>query len=212
MALLYLLWEGNTEKARAVLRDAIENIGRVEDTFIVLSSVLVEIFDGKYQEALIQLSLSTLETFESQFYFIPKAQKYAQIHGLMGNHQIEYKFYESAESILRSKITEDPNDARFHSSLGITYAGLGRKKDALREGKLAVELLPVIKDAWAGTFRIEDLARIYVMVGEFDAATEQLTYLLSKPSELSIHILRLDPAWDPLRDHPRFKKLVEAGK
>jgi len=50
------------------------------------------------------------------------------------------------------------------------------------------------------------------MVGEFDAAIDQLEFLLSIPSELSIPLLRIDPAWDLLRDHPRFKKLIETGQ
>jgi len=50
------------------------------------------------------------------------------------------------------------------------------------------------------------------MVGEFDAAIDQLEFLLSIPSELSIPLLRLDPAWNSLRDHPHFKKLLETGK
>ena len=118
--------------------------------------------------------------------------------------------YDSARNILESKIQERPEDARFHSSLGIAYAGLGRKQDAIREGKLAVELLPVTKEAWKGLYRIEDLARIYVMVGEHDLAINKLEKLLSIPSELSIPLLQLDPAWNPLRDHPRFKKLIES--
>ena len=73
-------------------------------------------------------------------------------------------------------------------------------------------MLPVTKEAYRGTFRVDNLARIYVMVGEFDAAIDKLEFLLSIPSELTISSLRLDPAWDPLRDHPRFKKLVEADK
>ena len=88
-------------------------------------------------------------------------------------------------------------------------AGLGRKQDAIREGKLGVELLPVTKEAWKGLYRIADLARVYVMVGEHDLAIDQLEFLLSKPGELSIPLIQLDPAWDPLRNHPRFKKLVE---
>jgi hypothetical protein len=48
-----------------------------------------------------------------------------------------------------------------------------------------------------------------VMVGEYDAAIEQLEFLLERPGWISIPLLRLDPAWDPLRKHPRFKKLVE---
>jgi len=205
-AWLYLFWEGKTEKARAVLEEASQNIGSLEDRLIV---VLLDVFDGNYQEALAQLSSLKLEAFESSFYFIPKAQLYAQINGLLANRQLEQSYYESARSILESKIEERPEDGRFHSSLGIAYAGLGRKEDALREGKLAVELLPVTKEALRGCYRVKDLARIYVMVGEYDLAIEQLEYLLSIPSELSIPLLRLDPAWDPLRNHPRFQKLVE---
>jgi len=63
-----------------------------------------------------------------------------------------------------------------------------------------------------GTIRATALARIYVMVGEFDAAIDRLKFLLSIPSQVTIPLLRLDPAWDPLRDHPRFKKLVESDK
>ena len=75
-----------------------------------------------------------------------------------------------------------------------------------------MELLPVTKEAWRGLYRVDALAKIYVMVGEFDAAIDQLDFLLSIPSQLSIPLLRLDPAWAPLRDHPRFKKLLEGGK
>ena len=212
-AWLYLRWKGNTDDAWAVLKGASHNIGSVEDPLIVLRSVLLNIFDKEYEEALTRLSSGTLETLESQFYFIPKAQLYAQINGLLGNRQLEQGYYRSAESIIKSKIQERPEDARFHSSLGIACAGLGRKQDAIREGRLAVELLPVTKDAWRGTFRVEDLARIYVMVDEDELAIEQLEDLLTIPGGLSPHLLRLDPIWDPLfRDYPGFEKLLEGRK
>jgi len=56
---------------------------------------------------------------------------------------------------------------------------------------------------------IETLAWTYVRVGEYDAAIEQLEHLLSIPSEVSSHLLRLDPIYDPLRDHPRFEALLQ---
>ncbi len=209
---LYLLWEGSTEKAWAVIEHASQNIGSLEDHWIVFKSVVLNVFDGDYQKALDRLSSYKLEAFDTQFYFIPKAQLYAQVNGLMGKPQLEQVNYESARSILKTKIQQQPKDARFHSSLGIIYAGLGRKDEAIGEGKLAVELLPVSKEAWRGCYRVKDLARIYVMVGEFDAAIEQIEFLLSIPGELSIPLLRLDPVWDPLREHSRFNKLIEAGK
>jgi tetratricopeptide (TPR) repeat protein len=206
---LYLLAEGNIEKAWAVFERAPQDA--LEDEWIVRRSIELHMFDGNYQEALDRLSSYEPEAFETQFYFIPKAQLYAQICGLMGNRQLQETYYESARNILETKIQEQPDDERFHSSLGIAYAGLGRKEDAIREGKLAVELLPVNKEAWRGCYRVEDLARIYVMVGKLDSAIDQLQFLLDRPSEMSIPLLKLDPAWDSLHDHPRFKKLVETG-
>ena len=50
------------------------------------------------------------------------------------------------------------------------------------------------------------------MLGDYDAAVDQIQYLLSVPARLSIPVLELDPAWNPLRDHPRFKKIIERGK
>ena len=96
-----------------------------------------------------------------------------------------------------------------HSQLGIAYASLGRKEAAIREGQKGVDLLPISKDAVYGPPRIYNLAVIYVMVGEYDAAIGQLELPLSIPSWVSVPLLRLDPTWDPLRDHPRFQALLE---
>ena len=216
-AWLYLCSEGSTEKARAVLAEALKNVESTENPSIVKLLVVIDLFDGNYQEALDRLSLESQDIDNQEYiddreYFIPNALLYARIYGYMNKKKLEQANYESARSILESKIEERPEHARFHSALGVAYAGLGRKEDALREGKIAVELLPVSKEAMRGPYRVEDLARIYVMVGEYDAAIDQLEFLLSIPGPLSIPLLRLDPAWDPLRNHPRFKKLIEQGK
>jgi hypothetical protein len=81
----------------------------------------------------------------------------------------------------------------YHTSLGIAYAGLGRKEAAIQEGK-------------AGN--LESLARIYARVGEYDKAIRLIEDLMSKPTGLGIGALRLDPAWIPLRNYPRFRALL----
>ena len=63
----------------------------------------------------------------------------------------------------------------------------------------------------SGSHRLQ-LTHIYVMVGKFDAAVENIEYLLSVPGELSVPLLKIDPAWDPLRGHPRFKRLAESAR
>jgi len=210
-AWLYLRWQGSIEKARAVLEKGLENVKSAENAEIVNSLVDVDVFAGNYEEALDQLSLKS-EDIDYQHRFIPAALRYAQIYRYMDKKELAKKYYDEARSILESKIQKQPEDARLHSSLGIAYAGLGRKEDATREGKLAVELLPVTKEAARGRSKVEDLARIYAMVGEFDAAIDQIEFLLDRPGSMSIPLLRLDPAWYPLHNHPRFKKLVSASK
>ena len=96
-----------------------------------------------------------------------------------------------------------------YTALGFVYAYLGRKEEAIRAGERAVELLPISKDAYMGTRYVHRLAEIYTIVGEYEAAIDQLEILISVPSRISVHALRLDPMWDPLRDNPRFKHLLE---
>ena len=215
-AWLCLCSEGSTEKARAVLTEGLQRIKSAQNPSIVKLLVVIDLFDGNYQEALDRLSLETQDIDNQEYiddreYFIPNALLYAQIYGYMGKKELAKKYHDEARNILELKIKEQPEHARFHSALGIAYAGLGRKEDALQEGKLSIELLPVSKDAMRGPYRIEDLALIYVMIGEYDEAIDRLEDLLSIPGTLSIFLLQLDPAWDPLRNHPRFKKLIEQG-
>ena len=88
-------------------------------------------------------------------------------------------------------------------------ACLGRKEDAINEGKKAVELLPESEDAVEGPKATAALAEIYASVGEHDEAFLPLDHLLAVPNGLTVPQLRLDPVWDPLRADPRFQKLCE---
>jgi hypothetical protein len=73
-------------------------------------------------------------------------------------------------------------------------------------------LLPVSKDAIAGTELAINLAQIYAWTGEKDRATEQIAAVERAPSTLSYGLLKLHPYWDSLRGDPRFEKLVEEAK
>jgi TolB-like protein/Tfp pilus assembly protein PilF len=95
--------------------------------------------------------------------------------------------------------------------LGVINAALGRKEDALREGRRAVELLPVEKDSVNGLHMIEHLAMIAAWVGEKDLACEQLAKAIRYPmypSAVSYGELKLMPWWDALRGEPCFEKIV----
>ena len=92
--------------------------------------------------------------------------------------------------------------------LGLIDAALGRKEEALREGRRAVELLPVEKDAINGVRMIKYLAMIAAWSGDKNLACDQFTIALRYPSSPSYGELKLLPFWDPLRGDPRFEKIV----
>jgi len=113
----------------------------------------------------------------------------------------------------QQKVVEaQPNNGPALGVLGLIDAYLGRKQEALREGRRAVELVRAEKDVSVGVWAVTNLAMIATGVGEKDLACEQLESIIRLPSSLSYGGLTLFPWWDPLRGDPRFEKLVEEAK
>jgi TolB-like protein/Tfp pilus assembly protein PilF len=106
------------------------------------------------------------------------------------------------------KVEAQPDYGPAISMLGMIDAGLGRKDDALREGRRGVELLPVAKDSINGPLMISNLAIIAAWTGEKDLALEQLRIATQLPGGPPYGILKLTPMWDPLRGDPRFEQIV----
>ena len=199
------LWRGDTAMSRAVLA----SIPAQDAQPALRGWYWLNLFERDYSKALGQLTSLPPLPEPDQMRFVPRALWVAGVYYLMNDRDRARAWYDSARVILEGQVKERPNDHRIHSSLGIVYAGLGRKDDAIREGKLGVELFSVKKDAYIGPSRVEDLALVYLMVGEYDAALDQIEYLLSIPSWVSVSLLRLDPRYDPLRKLPRFQKLLQ---
>jgi TolB-like protein/Tfp pilus assembly protein PilF len=119
--------------------------------------------------------------------------------------------FTAARAKQEKTVQAEPNYGPAWCVLGVIDAALGRKEDALREGRHAVELLPVEKDPINGMVMIKYLAMIAAWVGEKDLACEQLATAVRYPtsgSDLSYGELKLMPWWDPLRGDPRFEKIV----
>jgi len=112
-------------------------------------------------------------------------------------------------SLLESLVNKVPRRVFERSLLAYAYAGLGRKENALREARRAVEQLPISKDALLGADIEIERTAVEARVGETDAAIEHIRHLLSIASWLSPGLLRIDPRWAPLRNDPRFRKLAE---
>jgi serine/threonine-protein kinase len=207
-ALTYLRKSGNTSQAEAILKQAADRTVKEEFGEILYANVMVDIFKGDFQHAIDRLVSWDRTLYQEQYIFIPKTLILAEIYGFMNRPELMKANYDSARIILEREILTHPEDSRMHSSLGIAYAGLGRKEDAIREGKRGVDLMPVSKEFLRGAYRLWDLARIYTKVGESEKTLDLLEQLISMPSDFSIALIRGDPTWAPLRNNPRFKKLT----
>ncbi|UCG52289.1 MAG: protein kinase [Candidatus Latescibacterota bacterium] len=200
----YIRWLGDTKRARDILE---KMPGTNHD--VQRASLSLWWYERDY-EAIVDFLPSVSEPiWWGQSYITPVIFVAARAYERMGEPEFAHASYDSARTILEKELSARPDDPRIHASLGRVYAGLGRKDDAIREGKRAVELFPVSKDAHGGPTFVSNLAAIYVKVGEYDAALDQIEYVLSIPALYSIQSLRLSPTWDPLRNHPRYQALLE---
>jgi tetratricopeptide (TPR) repeat protein len=134
------------------------------------------------------------------------------MRGLVARAQGDTIAANAAFSEARTKqeqlVREQPEYAPALCVLGLIDAGLGHKEDALREGRRAIELLPMTKDSINGSHMIEFFAVTCTWVGEKDLALEQLRIATENPSLVNYGQLKLHPYWDTLRGDPRFEKIV----
>jgi serine/threonine-protein kinase len=167
-------------------------------------------YERDYERLLGLLASIPVEYMDISDFVFSRSLIAGMVYHAMGQADSAGVHFNSAQVVLESKVAEDPEDHRVRSLLGMAYAGQGRKEDAIREGRRAVALCPVSKDAIVGPDRLEELAEILVAVGEYDAALDEIERLLTMPGGITIHSLRLDPSWDAVRTHPRFQRLLKA--
>jgi tetratricopeptide (TPR) repeat protein len=202
----FALLQGDIETARAALTEAAAK--KLTSPFDFYYRAMVELFAQDYPAALARLSSDESDVLDYQFLFLPKALFQAQVLALMGQSESSAQQFDLARRMLEDKIRAQPEDDRYYGSLGIAYAGLGRKQEAIEAGRKGMELCPMTKEAWRATYRIEDMAHIYTMLGEYEEAVKNLDFLLSVPAEVSVASLLSDPTWTPLRNHPGFQELI----
>ncbi len=133
-----------------------------------------------------------------------------------GDHAVAQETWRRADTELKSFLNEQPGNYLLIGDLALTNMALGDKAAAFKLIERAMAVVPIEKDAEDGPSQIEFLARVAAQLGERDRAIAALHKLLSVPYEgalagrvpLTPALLRLDPMFDPLRNDPRFQKLV----
>ncbi len=146
---------------------------------------------------------------------VPKSYLEGCIKLAQGDKAEAMELFESARLPMEAETLAHPENALRHARLGLLYAYMGRKADAIREGERAVQLEPTSRDAYDGPQRLCDLALIHARVGDADQAIAMLESLLRNPgcvsfyeASVSLWDLRLRWQWDPLRSDARFQKIL----
>ncbi len=193
---------GSTAEAIRIMDTA----PRKDDPFFLFHRIWMDVYARDPEGALSWTDRSPVEGFSLQEYLCPRPMLRAWVEDLEGRRDTARTDWEEARRLLEAEVRKNPDDGRAHSALGIVYAGLDRKAEAVREGRAALTAPSSNRDDFSLTASHLHLAWIYTMTGEQDAALDEIDFLLRRPSSLSVPLLRVDPRWDPLRNHPRFRQ------
>jgi serine/threonine-protein kinase len=196
-ATIVLMRYGDTEKASRIIEDGVQSAGKQR---MLTYRFRIDILSRRFQEL-----LDAAEPFpENNYYFLYKGVAYWFME-----QKDQAKIYLDSARVVHERLVQTaPHDIDNYSLLGLAYAGLGMKEQAIQAAKKAVELEPINKNAFWAPHHHRWLAYIYSMVGEYDKALDEIELLLSIPYYFTTWDLKLSPFWDPMRDHPRFQELI----
>jgi len=198
--------EGRLDRMRATL----ESIPVVDAYGAYQVAYELELRARDYQAALDRLSVVRREALNVLGVGFVEVEA-GKVRALMGQPDRARESWEAAVAVLEKAVATDAN-AHAQVRLVLAYAGLGRKGDAIRAGDRLLEMSPISSDGVGGTGAVVLVAQAYAHVGEHERALELLESLASIPSWMSYGYLRYEPWLDPLRDDPRFQRLLADKK
>ena len=202
---------GDTSALHALLDEPagpLRAIGRATILKIICATA-----DRNFTEAEKILAADPKEEFEGgSRRFVCKDYLLGSIKSSEGDDAAAKIAYAKARPLQLAYVYKWPDDPNPLMVLAATDAALGRKEDALREGRQAVAMRPISQDAVEGPTLAADLAGVYLLAGERELALEQLETLARVPRALTYGDLAKLPEWDPLRNNPRFQRLLSEVK
>ncbi len=205
----YVDWLGALDSVRSVLRRLPRDADLGAGGTRAQHHARLLLLERQADSLLHLLARTPADVFEQQDFSLPASMVAAWAHRLRGDSAAMRAAFDSARVLLDSVIKRRPEDTRVHAARGLALAGLGRREEALREARWLEESVVYRGDEYGGRWVMFVRAQVLAQAGEAEAALDEIERLLSGPSLfLSVHTLRLDPLWDPVRTHPRFAALL----
>jgi TolB-like protein/tetratricopeptide (TPR) repeat protein len=199
-----MLARGDLDEARAFLRDAAEPLDL--DEFIAHLAVWDDLFwvlDDDWQLRLLEFDLEPFGGYETD-----RSIAFAHTYYLRGDLENAAVFAENARTELAEQLEEFPDDPDANPLMGVALAYLGQRDAAIEFGRKGVELYET-RPGVPYPYSQLQLVRIHTILGQAEPALDNLEPLLEVPFYITPGWLRIDPMFDPLREHPRFHALVE---
>jgi eukaryotic-like serine/threonine-protein kinase len=199
-----ILWKGDIEFVRAFFIDNPELMHRVTGDWIRLKFLIGD-FDGIIQ------TVNTVpdELFEGNLFLYTRSFVLALTHHYSGNPDLAEGYYLEALNEYLEMPESLHDDPRYLSALGRIYAGLNMEREAIENGIKAVNNIVEIVDALEAPPYRNELAFIYSALQMPAEAVEVLRVLLSEPGYMTIPRLKIEPAWNSIRETPEFVQLME---
>src|SRR5256714_591089 len=207
-------WKGDTHLLKSLLAQIPAGVD--PDGVVTTCRWDVAMIELDYVAAKQAIELSPLKEFSyMNSGATPKSYFQGCISLAQGDSVAAKKLFDSSRASFEDAVKESPNSAERHAYLGMLYAFMERKDDAIREGRRAVELKPESVDAFDGAIMNSILALIYTRCGEKDLAFPLLQRLLKTPGavdsvdySITVNDFKFRWEWDPIRNDPRFQALI----
>lgn len=202
------LWHGDLARGREILA----KMPYKSDPRTLRHLFRQELFARDFEAALAIMDDSPMPILTGPLWYLPVQTYRGQALELLGREAEAREAFEESIAMLEPELELEPSDDRILAALALCYAKVGRAAQAIETGKRAVAIVPYELNSLEGAERLHDLAKIYASVGEQEKAIELLKHLLNVPAFITPNLLRIDPRWNSIRDHPGFMALVNDGE